>query len=209
MRIARIFYPVKVLGPGERIGIWVNGCLRKCDGCANPELWELDHSLAISLENLCEMIESIFQFYKGHVDGVTISGGEPFMQMEELMGLINYLKTKTEDILLYTGYQRSELIKDTLGQKIIENIAVLVDGPYQKEKNNGEVLRGSLNQTIYYRDELIKKRYEEYVRMNEGKNMVQNFRIKDGIVAVGIHRDNFREELKRELQKKEIIEEGN
>ena len=40
MNVARILYPVKVLGPGKRIGIWLCGCDRECFGCSNPELWE-------------------------------------------------------------------------------------------------------------------------------------------------------------------------
>lgn len=40
MYIARILYPVEVLGPGKRIGIWFCGCPRRCEGCSNPELWE-------------------------------------------------------------------------------------------------------------------------------------------------------------------------
>ena len=38
--VARILYPVKVLGPGNRVGIWLAGCDHKCLGCSNPELWE-------------------------------------------------------------------------------------------------------------------------------------------------------------------------
>lgn len=41
MYIARILYPVKVLGPGERIGIWMDGCEHGCIGCSNPELWDI------------------------------------------------------------------------------------------------------------------------------------------------------------------------
>lgn len=36
MYVAGILYPVEVLGPGKRIGIWFSGCLSKCKGCSNP-----------------------------------------------------------------------------------------------------------------------------------------------------------------------------
>ena len=45
MYVARILYPVKVLGPGNRIGIWVSGCNHRCKGCSNPELWKQEERI--------------------------------------------------------------------------------------------------------------------------------------------------------------------
>ena len=39
MNVARVLYPVRVLGPGRRVGLWLCGCQRACPGCSNPELW--------------------------------------------------------------------------------------------------------------------------------------------------------------------------
>ena len=50
MYIARILYPVKVLGPGNRIGIWFNGCIHHCKGCSNPELWKTQERYKVSKE---------------------------------------------------------------------------------------------------------------------------------------------------------------
>ena len=50
MYIARILYPVKVLGPGNRIGIWFAGCHHRCKGCSNPELWKVDEKYFVTIQ---------------------------------------------------------------------------------------------------------------------------------------------------------------
>ncbi|MDR1135084.1 MAG: radical SAM protein [Clostridiales Family XIII bacterium] len=102
MNIARILYPVKVLGPGNRIGIWLSGCPRRCKGCSNPELWEWRSEFELSVSEVRKLIMKIAA--ASSVDGFTISGGEPMVQAEELAGLVDCLKTVSGDILIYTGY---------------------------------------------------------------------------------------------------------
>lgn len=51
MYVARILYPVMVLGPGKRIGIWFVGCRHQCKGCSNPELWETAEKYQITLQH--------------------------------------------------------------------------------------------------------------------------------------------------------------
>jgi anaerobic ribonucleoside-triphosphate reductase activating protein len=197
MRIARILYPVEVLGPGKRIGIWVCGCRRRCRDCANPELWDADERREVDMETIFRMLSSILT--EREVDGITISGGEPFLQTEELDMLVSFLQNYTDDILIFTGYRRAVLEKrKRLGaqtQHILGTVAVLVDGPYIREKNDAHPLRGSQNQNIYYRDEQIRHRYEEYIREQMGMMPVQNFLTSDGMIAVGIHPKEFRQQF--------------
>jgi anaerobic ribonucleoside-triphosphate reductase activating protein len=199
MRIARILYPVEVLGPGKRIGIWVCGCRRRCPDCANPELWALDEKRQIDMETLFSMLAAIWQ--KHPVDGVTISGGEPFLQTEELDQLVAFLRRETDDILLFTGYRKATLQKRKRlrepTRRILETVAVLVDGPYIREQNNGHPLRGSQNQHISYRDAQIQKKYETYLSEQEGTHRVQNFLTHDGMIAVGIHPRKFQQQFIR------------
>ena len=59
MYVARILYPVEVLGPGKRVGIWCCGCPRRCKGCSNPELWEFQERYQVSPERIFRLIQKI------------------------------------------------------------------------------------------------------------------------------------------------------
>ena len=103
MQVKFIAYPVTVLGPGKRIGIWTTGCNRRCPYCTSPSLWEFDDDLDVPVDNLIKQIEN----YKKEnvVDGITISGGEPFLQKDLIVLLEKLRELQIDDILVYTGYK--------------------------------------------------------------------------------------------------------
>jgi anaerobic ribonucleoside-triphosphate reductase activating protein len=197
MNIARILYPVKVLGPGNRIGIWVCGCNKKCSGCSNIELWKPQQKYEITILRLKNIIENIAS--KQKIDGFTITGGEPMDQAKELAELIVYLKKMNKDILVYSGYLFRELQKSKSDyiKKILASIAVLIDGEYIEEKNNNSSLKGSYNQQINILDFQYKDYYENYLKTTH--NQIQNFTTTDGIISVGIHKKNFASEIAKRI----------
>lgn len=182
MYIARILYPVKVLGPGDRIGIWFCGCNHYCKGCSNPELWELQDKYKASVDDVMVLINKIAEEHP--VDGFTITGGDPFMQYEDLLLLIKDLREINDDIFVYTGYN----IED-LSDKDLSDISVLIDGEYVEELNDNSLLRGSSNQKIHILQDKHREKYEKYLKT--ATNQIQNFNTGEGIVSVGIHRSDF------------------
>ena len=197
MNVARILYPVKVLGPGNRIGIWVSGCPRRCPGCSNPELWERRPAFEITIDNLKEVISGIAAAHP--VDGFTISGGEPMAQPEELADLMRCLVTVSKDILVYSGFRYEELKRMDLDsiRRILKSVAVLIDGPYVEDLNNGSVLRGSENQNIIVLNEQFRTKYENYLEATQ--NRIQNFTTYDGVVSVGIHNKDFKTRIASQI----------
>ncbi len=182
MYVARVLYPVEVLGPGKRIGIWFCGCPRRCKGCSNPELWEFNDRYKTDVETVLKLIKSIADEHV--VDGFTITGGEPFYQKEELKSLIRFLKQITDDIIVYTGYK-----KDDITPEYLENISVLIDGEYVEKLNDNSLLRGSSNQTIHILDKNKTGKYSAFFHTETNK--IQNFFTSDGVISVGIHRPDF------------------
>lgn len=189
MFIARLLYPVKVLGPGKRIGIWFDGCRHFCKGCSNPELWEFQEQYKVSMENVIKLIRSISDKYT--VDGFTITGGDPFEQAEDLEILLGYISEISTDIIVYSGYKYDFLSKKY--PSAMKKIAVLIDGEYIEEKNDNCFMRGSSNQNIVILASEYKKKYEDYLKNSE--NEIQNFTSADGVISVGIHRRGYNDEL--------------
>lgn len=99
MYIARILYPVEVLGPGKRIGIWFAGCHHHCKGCSNPELWEQPEKYRVSADTVMTLVNSIAEQHQ--VDGFTLTGGDPMEQADELPPLLERLSKISNDILMY------------------------------------------------------------------------------------------------------------
>ncbi len=189
MNVARILYPVQVLGPGNRVGIWLCGCSRACKGCSNPELWRQLPEYEVSVDDVFSLVQRIACNHI--IDGFTLSGGEPMDQADELSHLIRLISSISEDILVYSGYQIKELTSknDPAIDSVLRSIAVLIDGAYIEDLNNNAFLRGSSNQRIHVLNKDFEDQYQRY--LTEGKNQIQNFSTQDGIVSVGIHHPSF------------------
>lgn len=169
MRIKRVCYPVNVLGPGNRVGIWVTGCSFNCKGCISPELQNYEAGNEMKIEELAVLLKKI----SPNIDGFTISGGEPFEQCDELEKLIRMLCSEYgDDIIVYSGYTLKELKNLNLASVnyILDNISVLVDGKYIEEQNTGIGLRGSSNQNIH-----IFKNKNKYAYMENAARKLQSF----------------------------------
>lgn len=184
-----------MLGPGNRVGIWFDGCSHACKGCSNPELWEFQVQYSTSIKTVIKLIDTIQESQV--IDGFTITGGDPFEQPEDLQQLLTYARTVSTDILVYTGYDYSYLQKNH--SNILELITVLIDGRYIEEKNDNSFLIGSSNQNIIILDESYKNKYEQYLAA--GINEIQNFTARNGVISVGIHRVGYEEELDAKITK--------
>lgn len=189
MYVARILYPVNVLGPGKRIGIWFNGCNHRCPGCSNPELWEPQERYKTTQDTLIKLIEHICLTQQ--VDGFTLTGGDPFAQADALNQLLPELAKLSDDILVYTGFDYNEILLKY--PEIMSKIGVLIDGKYIQERNNGAVLRGSDNQKIIILNEQLSNKYRNYLAT--AQNEIQNFSAIDGVISVGIHRPGYENQV--------------
>lgn len=183
MQIDRILYPVKSLGPGNRVAIWTIGCRKRCFNCASPELQKFNNKKNVTLEQFQSMLLCI----KDNIDGFTITGGEPLCQAEELSLFLDEMRKIAEDILIFTGFSEKEIdvMKNYEIQECITKAAVVISGEYIDVLNdNKTALVASSNQKIIWNNENYKKKYYSY--MKNGR-IIENFYYGDNLISVGIH----------------------
>ncbi|NJL61717.1 MAG: radical SAM protein [Methylacidiphilales bacterium] len=118
----------EVNGPGSRAVIWVQGCIRECPGCFNPDSWDFEINQLISIDKLVEKILA-----DPRNQGVTFSGGEPFWQAPALGKLARQLKAAGLNIMSFSGFTLEQLQSDyaPAGAKdLLEQLDILIDGAY-------------------------------------------------------------------------------
>ncbi|WP_459206006.1 4Fe-4S cluster-binding domain-containing protein [Pseudomonas sp. MLB6B] len=142
LSLSRVHFPVTTLGPGQRVGIWFQGCSLRCPGCISADTWGPGRR-QVSLDALLTQIAP----WLAQADGVTVSGGEPFEQFDALLALLRALRQRSAgDILVYSGHSL-----EALGPQL-EQTQGLIDGlisdPYQEHSEQTLALRGSDNQRL-------------------------------------------------------------
>lgn len=146
LRIHQLGQHIHVLGPGTRFCIWTQGCMQRCPGCLAPDAQPLEGGYPISTEELARKIIA-----DNDLDGITISGGEPFLQAEALIELLDMVHEKRNlGVILYTGYLLEDIQANVLPEaaNLLKRIDLLIDGPYIETLNDNGALRGSSNQRI-------------------------------------------------------------
>lgn len=148
LRILGTYKETVVDGEGLRYSIYFAGCTHACKGCHNKESWCPDNGTLITEEYLDKIINEINS--NPLLDGITLSGGDPLYNPEEMLEIIKYLKEKTKmNIWLYTGYTIEELRKDNKRMAVLEYADTIVDGKFVQELYDPLLkFRGSSNQRI-------------------------------------------------------------
>ncbi len=148
LRLSGIVSESVVDGVGFRMAIFTQGCKHNCKGCQNPQTHALDGGEVTDLKFVLEEIEK-----DPLLDGVTLSGGEPFLQAKPLAELCRQVRARGLDVWCYSGYTYEELCalaeKDADVRELLDGIDVLIDGRFVLEKLDLKLkFRGSSNQRI-------------------------------------------------------------
>lgn len=148
LRILGTYRETVVDGVGLRYSIYFSGCTHTCKGCHNKESWCPDNGTLATKEYLDKIINEINS--NPLLDGITLSGGDPLYNPEDMLEIVKYLKEKTGmNIWLYTGYTIEELRKDNKRMAVLEYVDTIVDGKFVQELYDPLLkFRGSSNQRI-------------------------------------------------------------
>jgi anaerobic ribonucleoside-triphosphate reductase activating protein len=156
LRIAEIITADCANGEGTRLSIFVSGCNNNCKGCFNKEAQNFKYGIPYT-DEVEDFI--INELSKEYYHGLTILGGEPFEEVNQpwVMYLIKRVRRElpNKTIWVYTGYVYEDLMPygkryyGHMTDTILDNIDVLVDGPFIEEKKDISLkFRGSSNQRI-------------------------------------------------------------
>jgi anaerobic ribonucleoside-triphosphate reductase activating protein len=148
LQISDLVYPVTSLGYGTRLGIWVQGCTIGCPGCMSQDTWDSDGGRPVAVADVMDVLTRTDL----PIDGVTISGGEPFQQPQALMQLMAGIHEwrgrapKPVDLLCFSGYTERHLRRSF--PELIRMFDLIVAGPYRSQVPSNRPLCGSDNQVV-------------------------------------------------------------
>lgn len=132
-------------GPGFRAVVWFQGCTLNCEGCFNPASHTTNN---VQIKPITQLAGEILSL--PDIEGITISGGEPFQQPEALHELLKLVKQNSNiSVILLSGFSLPEIEKIETGKQILSLSDVLIAGRYNQKLRIAGSLCGSSNKTIH------------------------------------------------------------
>ena len=136
-------------GPGVRYLIFLSGCSMRCQFCHNPDTWEMNAGCAYTADGLLKKALR-FREYWGTEGGITVSGGEPLLQIEFLTELFQKAKVKGVHTAIDTSgspFSRKEPFFGKF-QELMKYTDLLLLDVKQMDEEKHRVLTGRTNQNI-------------------------------------------------------------
>lgn len=170
-------YPVTVLGFGRRVGVWFQGCSIQCKGCVSQDTWSFDQDKTTTVADVMRWVRSLGD---EPINGLTISGGEPFDQPDAVVALVESFRNlfneleqqdgSSRDILCYSGYPFHRI--EAVHSKILKQLDALISEPFV-ERTSTIPLAGSSNQRIHSLSPLGQQRYSSIALSAETNSVLQ------------------------------------
>lgn len=194
LNVAAVCQATRVLGPGLRAVVWVQGCKKRCQDCLAPEWQSQKPQRLMRIEELMHVMLA-----NPAVSGITLSGGEPMLQAMGLTELLYSIREiRDVNVICYSGYTLEELRTAPPAEGIntlLSQLDVLIDGEYVSQLNHNLGLTGSSNQQVHH---LTRRLYGADFVFNPRQVEVQ---IRDGeMLVVGVPPHGFEDALAHALE---------
>ena len=178
IRVGRVVPKTRAEGPGLRFAMWVQGCRMGCPGCYARALWDESGGTETDEDALLEELRKV----SGEVEGVTLLGGEPFLQAGALARFAGAAREMGLSVITFTGHRYEDLLRggDRETLSLLEQTDLLIDGPYlQEQRDFSRPLVGSRNQQFRF----LTERYSP-ADLERCRNRVEVRLGKDGVLRV-------------------------
>jgi anaerobic ribonucleoside-triphosphate reductase activating protein len=117
-----------------------------CPGCFNPQSHPFSGGEAVPVDELFRRVVNLGP----EIEGVTLSGGEPFQQREAVAELLARLRRETKlSVIVFTGFTWNEVQAMPNSAGLLACVDVLIAGRYAAAERVARGLRGSANKTIH------------------------------------------------------------
>lgn len=176
-------------GPGIRFVLFMGGCPLRCQYCHNPESWFLDRCKEYSVEDIVKLVEKNKSYYMVN-GGVTISGGEPLVQLDFLIELCRVLKEKGYNVAIDTSGSLFNWENVKRFDELVKFVDLFLLDIKQINPNKHKELTGVSNESVLkfarYLDRKGKKVWIRYVLVPDlTDNELDMFRLRDFIDSLG------------------------
>lgn len=190
-----------VLGPGVRSVIWFHGCSKRCPGCIAASMHDSPEYETWKPEQLAKWV-----FENQGIEGITLSGGEPFEQDAVLLEqYLRRIKSNTNlSVLVYTGRLYEELAGNDIFLNVLRHIDVLIDGEYRIKQDTGKRWRGSDNQRFHFLTPRYKMEKDEWLTAS-GREIEIELDLNDSLLLSGVPPKNFLGNLASKLEQRDIL----
>lgn len=144
IRIAGLVAESIVDGPGFRYAVFTQGCPHFCKGCHNPHTHDPKGGYEVDIELILKEIDR-----NPLLDGITLTGGEPLLQAEKLVPLVEQVKARGLSVVIYSGYTYEEIMQNEMFRNLVLKCNILIDSKFELDKRSLDLLyMGSTNQRI-------------------------------------------------------------
>ncbi len=132
-------------GEGIRTVVWTQGCSHNCSGCHNKSTHSFQGGFDVEVDDIVKELESL----KYSQNGITLSGGDPFFQVEACNIIALRARELGLDVWAYTGFTYDQILSNSKMSELLQNIDVLVDGKFEIHEFSLDLkFKGSKNQRI-------------------------------------------------------------
>ena len=144
IRIAGVVNDSITDGPGLRLTVFAQGCTHNCKGCHNPHTHAPDGGETVTIESLLDIARR-----NPLLDGVTLSGGEPFLQPLALAEFAAGAHKLGLNVIAYTGFLWEVLTQRDDALQLLQQCDYVIDGKFSEELRSLELeFKGSSNQRL-------------------------------------------------------------
>src|SRR5215472_12312915 len=148
-------------GPGLRVVLFVSGCLLRCSYCHNPDTWHLKDGTYVSAQQVIDRLRSFAPALRSLKGGLTISGGEPMVQMK----FTGRILAGARELGLHTAVETSGFLGDRVDDDFLSGLnLVLLDIKSSDPETYRKVTGRDLAPTLRFAERLAKVGKPVWVR---------------------------------------------